>query len=150
MKQNVNNTNKFNYDSEMRNSLNCMTNKNFDGGIRFDFSTPGSTITSLTYTSSYSIFLYSPSLIFPYSKSTSSFILTSPISFLFRFSSLTSLSILSLPLLILSHLPTLFITSSLLPLSSLLASLLLLFILTSFPFSTSLLLSPQLRRGYSI
>lgn len=51
MKQNVNNTNKFNYDSEMQNSLNHMMNMNFDGGIRFNFSTPGSTITSLPFTS---------------------------------------------------------------------------------------------------
>lgn len=39
-------TNVFNYDSEMQNSLNYMMSMNFDGGVRFNFSTPGSAITS--------------------------------------------------------------------------------------------------------
>lgn len=102
-----------------------MSCKNFDGGIRFNFITPGSTITSLPYTFIYSTFLYTPLsyilyfyihifhiIIFIYFNPSNSF-----------FSFLTSPSILSY---ILSHLPTPFLP----PLSS----LLLLFILINFHF----------------
>ena len=56
-------TNVFNYDSEMRNCLNYMMSKNFDGGIKFNFSTPGSTITSPSLTLSY----YTPFILYFYS-----------------------------------------------------------------------------------
>lgn len=99
MKQNVNNTNNFNYDSEMRNSLNCMMSKNFDGGVKFNFSTPGSTITSPTYTLLYSIIsyplLYSFILIFFISYHIA-FIIFYPIFFIISLSSFSSLLLASL------------------------------------------------------
>ena len=49
-------TNVFNYDSEMWNRLNCMMSMNFDGGVKFNFSTPGSTITSLPFTLTHLIY----------------------------------------------------------------------------------------------
>lgn len=82
MKQNVNNTNKFNYDSEMRNSLNCMMSKNLGGESSSTLVPPGSTITSLTLTLTYSKFntFISPSIsisiftfILTFSSSSSSF-----------------------------------------------------------------------------
>lgn len=116
MKQNVNNANKFNYDSEMGNSLNYMMSMNFDGGVKLNFSTPGSTITSLPYTLTYFIFIlifaFVPMLtlilliiINFFSFSFSSLFLPS-LSFLLSFpfiSSLISFSVLSplLPLIIL-------------------------------------------------
>lgn len=58
----------------MQNNLNCTMTINFGGGIRFNFSTPGSTITSLTLTSSY----YTPFILYFYSIIS---ILYSPYSF---------------------------------------------------------------------
>ena len=121
-------TNVFNYDSEMRNYLNYMMSKNFDGGVKFNFSTPGSTITSLSLTLTYSI----------YHKTNSFSITKSILSSIPYFTSLLPIPAF-IPLYILPHLPTLFITLTLFSISSLLAPLLLLFILTSFSFSISLL-----------